>query len=55
MGPPFGIGFVLVLVQISGINSLLRKRFPEPSDKSDGSILAKPEGFRVFKGVDFSR
>jgi hypothetical protein len=29
--------------------------FVSPSDKSDGSIVSKPEGFRVSKVVDLSR
>ena len=30
-------------------------RFSTPSDKSDGSLQTKPEGFRIFRDVDFSR
>jgi len=32
-----------------------KNRFSTPSDKSDGLIFTKPEGFRIFKDVDFSR
>jgi len=36
--------------------TLVRKnRFSTPSDKSDGSLFTKPEGFRIIKDVDFSR
>jgi hypothetical protein len=29
-------------------------RFSDPSDKSDGSLFTKPEGFRVSKDVPAS-
>jgi len=31
-----------------------KNRFSTPSDKSDGSLFTKPEGFRIFKDVPAS-